>query len=94
MSLSRSTAEIIAVQSIAWLAGHETLFPVFLGATGADGNGVREGLEDPVFQASVLDFILMDDAWIREFCDSVNLAYDMPFQARQALPGGGEVNWT
>lgn len=94
MNLSSRGMEIVAVQAVAWLAGHDDLLPVFLGATGADGNAMRDSLEDPVFQGSVLDFILLDDAWIREFCDSVDLPYDLPFKARQSLAGGSDMNWT
>jgi hypothetical protein len=36
----------------------------------------------------------MDDAWVIGFCDSVNLPYTAPMQARAALPGGEQMNWT
>ena len=42
----------------------------------------------------MLDFLLMNDAWVRQFCAAQDLPPDMPFRARQALPGGGEVHWT
>ena len=37
---------------------------------------------------------MMDDAWVIGFCDSVNAPYDRIMQARHALPGGEQVNWT
>lgn len=94
MTLSSDRAETVALQAAAWLAAHEELLPVFLGSTGAGEDTFRAGLQDPVFQASILDFILMDDAWIRSFCDANILGYDMPSRARAELPGGGEVHWT
>lgn len=94
MSLSREAAEMIGLQSVAWLAANDDLLPVFLGATGASEQDFRTGLEDPDFQGAVLDFIMMDDAWTKAFCESQDLAYDMPMRARHALPGGGEVHWT
>ncbi|SLN13583.1 hypothetical protein ROJ8625_00411 [Roseivivax jejudonensis] len=94
MSLSRSAAETVGLQAIAWLAADEDLLPVFMGATGADEEAFRAHLSDPSFQASVLDFVLMDDAWIRKFCDASGLDYDVPMQARAALPGGQNVHWT
>ena len=37
----------------------------------------------------------MDDAWVTRFCDDVGIAnYMDPMMARQALPGGEQVNWT
>ena len=50
--------------------------------------------KDPEFLGSVLDFLLMDDAWLSEFCQSANYGYDFPMRARAALPGGDEVSWT
>lgn len=94
MVMSRESAETAGLQAVAWLAGNEELLPVFLGATGASEADFRAGLEDPAFQGSVLDFILMDDAWITGFCDAAGLAYDVPMQARAALPGGEAVHWT
>ncbi|WP_226622922.1 DUF3572 domain-containing protein [Alloyangia pacifica] len=92
--VGRDEAELIGLQAAAWLAANDELLPVFLGATGASAEDFRTGLSDPAFQGAVLDFLLMDDAWVRGFCDEAGLAYDLPFQARQHLPGGGEVHWT
>lgn len=87
-------AEIIALQGLAWLAGHEELCPVFLGSTGGSADDLRARATDPAFQAAVLEFITMDDAWVKEFCDSVEIAYDQPLHARYALPGAEAVHWT
>ena len=87
-------AETIAIQALGWLAGQEDLFGVFLGSTGTSLTDVKTRAAEPEFLGSVLDFLLMDDAWVRSFCDEAGLAYDLPFQARQHLPGGGEVHWT
>ena len=92
--LSRDSAEILAIEALSWLVGHDELLPVFLGASGASEADLRARAKDPVFLASVLDFLLMDDAWISEFCQSANYGYDYPMRARGALPGGDAVNWT
>jgi hypothetical protein len=94
MVLSRDSAELIGLQAVAWLASNDELRPVFLGATGASESDFRAGLEDPEFQGAVLDFILMDDAWVAGFCEGLGLDLDTPRMARGMLPGGGEVNWT
>jgi len=87
-------AETIAIRAIAWLAGNDELLPVFIGATGASVEDLRVRLADSDFLGSVLDFLMMNDAWVVEFCDSTDLQYDQIMQARQALPGGAQVNWT
>jgi hypothetical protein len=94
MSFSQDSAEIIGLQAVAWLAANEDLLPVFMGASGVSEADLRQGLGDPAFQGSVLDFLLMDDAWIIAFCDANGLAYEVPMQARAVLPGGGEMHWT
>ncbi|MFZ5965325.1 DUF3572 domain-containing protein [Thalassococcus sp. BH17M4-6] len=94
MAISRDGAETIGLQAVAWLAGNDELCPVFQGASGAGAEEFRAGLTDPEFQASVLDFLLMDDAWIVSFCDAEGLGYEAPMMARALLPGGEQVHWT
>lgn len=94
MALSQESAEIIGLKALSWMAGNEELLPVFLGSTGASEADMRSGATDPGFLGALLDFIMMDDAWVRDFCDTASLAYDQPMVARMALPGGDQVHWT
>ncbi|MFP7674305.1 DUF3572 domain-containing protein [Marivita sp. S0852] len=94
MTLSQDMVEQVALKAIVWLAGNDELLPVFMGSTGADEAAFRENLGSPEFQASVLDFIMMDDAWVMAFCDAHDLPYDRLMQARGVLPGGAQVHWT
>lgn len=94
MKPARELAETLALRCLAWLAGHEDLLPVFLGSTGASTDDLRSLADDPVFLGSVLDFVMMDDAWVVEFCADQGLPNDSLMQARMALPGGEQVNWT
>jgi hypothetical protein len=87
-------AETIALQALAWLANNEELMPVFLGATGASVDDLSLGARQPAFLASVLDFLVMDDAWLVAFCDEAGLDYEVPMRARMALPGGEQIHWT
>lgn len=87
-------AETIALKALGWLVGNEELLPVFLGATGADEADLRARAGDREFLGSVLDFLMMDDAWIMAFCDAETLAYELPMMARQGLPGGVSHHWT
>jgi len=94
MVISLESAETVGLQALAWLAGNEDLLPVFLGSTGASEADVRNGASDPAFLGAVLDFLMMDDAWVIAFCDSVSMPYERLMQARATLPGGEQVNWT
>ena len=92
--MQQEAAETVALQALEWLVSDEDLLAVFLGASGQSSDDLELRTQDIDFLGSVLDFVLMDDAWIVRFCDSRELAYDAPLQARAALPGGGEVHWT
>lgn len=94
MSFSPEAAETLGLEALGWLVANEDLLPVFLGATGASENDLREQAQNPEFLGSVLDFLMMDDAWVIAFCDVSSIAYDRPMRARAALPGGQQFNWT
>lgn len=92
--MSQESAERLALGALGWLAGNDDLMPVFLNASGASIDDVKAQAGDPAFLASVLDFLLMDDAWVIAFCDEAGHAYEQPMLARASLPGGDQVHWT
>lgn len=92
--MKTDAAETLALRVLGWLAGNDELFPVFLGSTGAGLDQLAEAAARPEFLAAVLDFLLMDDAWVMAFCDAEGIAYGLPMQARAALPGGQVEHWT
>lgn len=94
MALSKDRAEIVGVQALGWLAGNEDLLPIFLGSTGASTEDLRANVQEPEFLGSVLDFVLMDDAWVVAFCDAAGIDYNDIANARAALPGGEQFHWT
>lgn len=94
MADPQSGAEMLALACLGWLASNEDLLPVFLGASGASVDDLRQQADQPEFLASVLDFLLMDDAWVIAFCDATGHGYEDPMRARLALPGGDRVHWT
>lgn len=94
MVYPQESAETLALQVLGWLVCNDDLLPVFLGNTGASEADLKAHASDPVFLAAVLDFLMMDDAWVMAFCDDNALPYDRIMPARMALPGGAEVNWT
>lgn len=92
--VGREFADTVALKALGWLAGREDLLPVFLGASGTAPAELRDRAAEPDFLVSVLDFIVMDDAWVTAFCDAEGLDYAVPMAARAALPGGGDTHWT
>ncbi len=92
--LSQQSAETIALNCLAWLAGNEELLPIFMGSTGANAEDLAIGAQDPDFLGSVLDFLLMDDAWILAFCADYDLPNEAPLHAQMHLSGGAGMHWT
>lgn len=94
LPMKRDLAEGLAVDALTWLAGNEDLLPVFLGSTGMSASDIRTQAQQPEFLGAVLDFIMMDDRWVQEFCESKTHPFDAPMRARAALPGGDLPHWT
>lgn len=92
--MKRERAEVVALQALGWLAGNDELWPVFLGSTGASVDSLRDQAADPEFQASVLEFLTMDDAWVIAFCERAGFDNEEPFLAMQVLAGPSRMHWT
>ncbi|WP_425091904.1 DUF3572 domain-containing protein [Tropicimonas sp. S265A] len=92
--MQQESAEAIALKALAWIASDEELLGVFMGATGASPEDLKARLNEPEFLVSILEFLTMDDAWVVRFCDTHRLNYEAPLEAKQSLPGGGQVHWT
>lgn len=92
--MKQELAETRALAILAWLAGQEDLFPVFLGASGATEADVRARAGEPDFLAAVLDFLLMDDAWVIACAADQGWRPDEIMVIRAGLPGGDLPNWT
>lgn len=94
MRQDQDRAEALALQALGWIAGNEDMLATFLGATGVAPADLRQRLHEPDFLASVLDFLLMDDAWVMGFCDACGMDYGAPRRARVALPGASVADWS
>lgn len=87
-------AETLGLQALGWLAADDELFGTFLGASGAQATDLAAAARNPEFLGAVLDFLLMDDAWVIAFCDAAGHPYTAPMMARAVLPGGAATHWT
>lgn len=92
--MNRDQAEAVALQALAFIAGRDDLFSGFLGATGASLADLRGRAGDPAFLGAVLDYLMLDDAWIMGFSDETGQPPTAPASARAALPGGIQIAWT
>jgi hypothetical protein len=94
MPSREETAELLALQALGWLEGNDALLAQFLSSSGASLSDLSGAAQDPAFLASVLDFLLNDDAWVIGFCDATGHNYTEPMVARAFLPGGQATHWT
>ncbi|EEE37197.1 hypothetical protein RKLH11_1033 [Rhodobacteraceae bacterium KLH11] len=94
MPISANSSETLALNVLSWLVGNEELLPIFLGATGASAQDLRDRASEPEFLGSVLDFLLLDDSWVIAFCDANSVPYEEPGQARAMLLGDSDMHWT
>jgi hypothetical protein len=87
-------AEFVAIQALGHIAGEEDLLFAFVDHTGLSPDELRARAGEPEILGGVLDFILMDEKRLLEFCGAANLRPEIPGIARRLLPGGEEVHWT
>lgn len=92
--MTSGQAEILALQALGWLASSDDLLGVFLNASGMSEQDLKTRAAEPEVLAAVLDFVLMDDAWVMGVCGDAGLKPDSLLQARAALPGGADPHWT
>jgi Protein of unknown function (DUF3572) len=86
----REVAEIVAVQALSFIAGEPERLGTFLAESGIGPETLRTAAADPRFLASVLDFIMRDDATVKAFADASKLHPTNIAAARQVL---GDPHW-
>jgi hypothetical protein len=81
----REVAEIVAVQALAFIAGDPERLGLFLAESGLGPETLRTAAADPHFLASVLDFVMRDDATVKAFASVSQLHPTNIAAAQQAL---------
>ena len=81
----REVAEIVAIQALSFVAGDPERLGAFLAESGIGPETLRGAAADPRFLASVLDFIMRDDASVKAFADVSQLHPTNIAAAHQAL---------
>ena len=86
----REAAEIVAVQALGFIAGDSERLGAFLAESGIGPQSLRAAAADPQFLASVLDFVLRDDATVKAFAKVSELHPTNIAAAREVL---GDPKW-
>jgi Protein of unknown function (DUF3572) len=86
----REVAEIVAIQALNFVAGDPERLGLFLAETGIGPQNLRAAAADPAFLASVLDFVLRDDATVKAFAKAAELHPTNVAAAREVL---GDPKW-
>jgi len=86
----REVAEIVAIQALNFIAGAPELLGRFLAEPGIGPDTLRKSAADPRFLASVLDFVLRDDATVKAFAKASELHPTSIAAAREVL---GDPHW-
>ena len=81
----RQVAEIVAIQALSFIAGEPERLGAFLAETGIGPETLRGAAADPRFLASVLDFVMRDDATVKAFASASQLHPTNIAAAHQAL---------
>ncbi len=81
----REVAEIVAIQALSFVAGDAERLGLFLAESGIGPETLRTAATDPQFLASVLDFVMRDDATVKAFAAASQLHPTNIAAAHQAL---------
>ena len=81
----REVAEIVAIQALSFIAGEPERLGLFLAESGIGPETLRNAAADPRFLASVLDFVMRDDATVKAFAEVSQLHPTNIAAAHQAL---------
>ena len=81
----REVAEIVAIQALSFVAGDPGRLGAFLAESGIGPDTLRNAAADPHFLASVLDFVMRDDATVKAFASASQLHPTNIAAAHQAL---------
>jgi Protein of unknown function (DUF3572) len=73
-SMNRSSAETIALQALAFLAGAPEALHHFVAVSGADAASLRQRAAEPEFLSAVLNYLLANEDLLIQFCAEHALA--------------------
>jgi hypothetical protein len=78
-------AEILALEALAWLAGQSDGMDRFLGASGLEPADLRRVAGDRDLLGALLDFLLMNEPLLLDFCEAASITPQAIHTARYRL---------
>jgi hypothetical protein len=85
--ITRKTAETLAIQALAYLAGEPERLGHFLAATGIGPEMIRKAAADPSFLAGVLDHVAADEPLLLAVADHAGVTPQDVEHAQAILSG-------
>jgi hypothetical protein len=87
VGMTRESAEMLAIQALAYLAGEPERLGRFLALSGIGPEAIRSAAHEPGFLAGILDHIAGDEALVTEFASQAGIDPVQVGKARAALAG-------
>jgi len=78
-------AEIVALEALAWLAGQPDGIARFLAVSGLEAADLRRAAGDRDLLGALLDFLLINEPLLLEFCRDASMPTQAIHQARFRL---------
>ncbi|OCP01240.1 MULTISPECIES: DUF3572 domain-containing protein [unclassified Ensifer] len=81
------SAEEIAIDILAWLAGEPELLSRFLALTGTEPESLRTAIAEPGFMGGIIAFLMDHEPTLMAFCQATGTAPQDVVSAHAALSG-------
>ena len=85
--VSRDTAEMLAIQALAFIAAEPERLARFLGMSGIAPADIRAAAREPAFLAGVLEHMLAEESLLIAFAEGAGVDPGEIARARSALGG-------
>jgi len=92
--MTEDQAQVLALKALGWMGAQDEILSGFLGASGMDVDTLKQSAGQSETLLAILDYLLSQDTWVRDFCQDEDVDPEAPMMARAALPGGAEMHWT
>ncbi|HAD24912.1 MAG TPA: DUF3572 domain-containing protein [Alphaproteobacteria bacterium] len=90
----REWAQSVALQALTFILSDTDHLGRFMDLSGLSPADLENRIDDPELLGGILDYLLMNEADLLNFCEAAELSPEQPAQARAQLPGGGVYEWT
>lgn len=85
--MTRESAETVAIEALAFIAGEPERLDRFMALTGLGSESLRKAAKEAGFLLGVLDHVMADDRLLVEFATQYDMTPERVVQARERLAG-------